>query len=93
MYERLLQTSIDKYYGIPFGICLTREFDNLAVAGRCVSATQEMLGALRVMPVSISTGQAVGTAAAMSKPLASVDIAKLRETLLKDGVILEYSEK
>ena len=90
MYERLLQTSIDKYYGIPLGICLTREFDNLAVAGRCVSATQEMLGALRVMPASISTGQAVGTAAAMSKPLAFVDISKLRETLANDGVILEY---
>lgn len=87
--RKMTETKLAKRYGIPLGICLTREYDNLAVAGRCVSATQEMLGALRVMPAAMSTGQAVGTAAALSKPLSAVNLQELRETLRRDGVILE----
>lgn len=90
--QKLTKTKIEKYYGIPFGCCLTREFDNLAVAGRCVSASRDMLGALRVMPAAMSTGQAVGTAAALSSPLADVNIAQLRETLERDGVILHFPQ-
>ena len=87
--QKLKQNSMDKAYGIPFSILLPRELDNLAVAGRCVSATQEMLGALRVMPAAISTGQAAGTAAALHTPLSEVNIAQLRNTLQNDGVLLQ----
>lgn len=39
--------------------------DNLLVAGRCVSATHEALGAIRIMPAVFAMGQAAGTAGAM----------------------------
>ena len=89
-YEKLLNTAIEKFYGIPYSILLPEAFDNLGVAGRCVSAEQSMLGSLRVMPACLAMGQALGTAAAMSKDLANVDIKKLQNKLLEDQVILDY---
>ena len=81
---------MEKCYGIPFSIMLPEKFDNLAVAGRCVSAEQAMLGSLRVMPACMAMGQAAGTAAAMSRPLAKVNIKALQKKLNADKVILSY---
>ena len=89
-YLKLLNNSIEKFYGIPFSIMLPEKFDNLAVAGRCVSAEQAMLGSLRVMPACMAMGQAAGTAAAMSRPLAKVNIKALQKKLRADKVILSY---
>ena len=90
LYERLVKNSMEKCYGIPFSIMLPQDIDNLAVAGRCVSAEQAMLGSLRVMPACMAMGQAAGTAAAMSTPLAKADIKELQQKLLADNVIMDY---
>ncbi len=90
LYERLIKNSMEKCYGIPFSIMLPQDIDNLAVAGRCVSAEQSMLGSLRVMPACMAMGQAAGTAAAMSRPLAKVNIKALQKKLSADKVILSY---
>ncbi|MDR1282196.1 MAG: FAD-dependent oxidoreductase [Opitutaceae bacterium] len=42
-------------------------FDNLAAAGRCISATHEAAGSFRVMPTCMNLGEAVGTAAALAR--------------------------
>ena len=89
--EELLDTSINKFYGVPFSIMLTNEVDNLGVVGRCVSASRGMLGALRVMPIVIAMGQALGTAAALSNPVANVNIPELQKILLQEGAILDYA--
>ena len=58
----------------------------LGMAGRCLSATHEALGALRVIGTALATGEAIGVAAAIAArertPLASVDPESVRERIL-----------
>lgn len=48
--------------GIPLGALVSRTHSRLGMAGRCLSATHEALGSLRVIGTSLATGQAIGTA-------------------------------
>lgn len=52
-------------YQVPYGVLVPREVANLLVAGRCISATHEALGAIRVMVNCMQFGQAAGAAAAL----------------------------
>lgn len=54
------------YYEIPYRCLIPLGIENILVAGRCVSSTQEGHGAIRIMPSCAAMGQAAGTAAAMS---------------------------
>jgi ribulose 1,5-bisphosphate synthetase/thiazole synthase len=53
-------------FGIPYRSLVPREVDGLLVAGRCASATQAAMGAMRHMGTAMATGQAAGTAAALA---------------------------
>lgn len=82
-----------KSYGIPFRCLIPQNMENILFAGRCISATQEAQGSLRVMPPSFSLGQAAGTAAALSalgrvRPR-KLDIEKLRKTLVENGQVVD----
>jgi hypothetical protein len=80
-------------YQIPLGCLLVRDFDNLLVAGRCISATHEAHGSTRVSGTAMALGQAAGTAAAMAcseaSPLRRITISKLQQRLIEQGVILK----
>ncbi len=52
------------FHGIPYRCLIPRGIDNLLVAGRSVSCERPVLGAVRVMPVCMSMGEAAGIAAA-----------------------------
>lgn len=78
---------------LPYRTLLPQGLTNVLVAGRCASATHEAAGALRVMINAMSFGQAAGTAAAQAVQagharVRDVDISKLRERLMRDGVPL-----
>lgn len=80
-------------HGIPFRCMLPVGLKNVFVAGRCISTDHYAHGSLRVMPPSLVTGEAVGTAAGLiykaSKPdVHSVDVAKLRSRLREMGQLL-----
>lgn len=79
-------------YGIPYRCLIPKGFDGILFAGRCISATQEAHGSVRVMPPSFSIGQAAGTAAALSTinktSVRDVDIVLLQETLVKNGQVI-----
>ena len=81
------------HYDIPYRILVPRKADNLLVAGRCVSATHEALGAIRVQPICMMMGQAAGTAAALCQKHgcapSALPIDALQAELKKQGVILE----
>jgi len=53
------------YYQVPFGALRPERFENLFVAGRCISADHDALASTRVMAPSMVLGQAAGTAAAL----------------------------
>ena len=77
---------------IPYESLLPKEIDNLIVAGRCISAEREVLGAIRIMGPSMQMGQAAGTAAALAFThhcgiFADVHIPQLQDILWKDGVL------
>lgn len=82
-------------YGIPLGICLSKDVDNLMMAGRNVSVTHAALGTVRVMGTTALMGQAVGTAAALAiqeelavKEFAATHSVELKQVLLRDGCYL-----
>ncbi len=66
---------------IPLNSLVSNTYESLGAAGRCMSATREALGALRVIATSMTTGEALGFAAARScssGDLTSVDPAWIR---------------
>ena len=56
----------NEWFEIPYRSLLVKGFDNLLVVGKCMSATHEATGAIRVIPPCILTGEAAGTAAALA---------------------------
>lgn len=80
------------YYTIPYRSLVPKGIDNLLVAGRCISATHEAHGSLRVMPPCFATGQAAGTASALAlethaRPI-EIDTTLLRESLSQQGALV-----
>lgn len=75
---------------LPYGSLLPQKVENLLVAGRCISAEEEAMGQLRLIPVCSASGQAAGTAAALAlnagiKPR-QIDVSLLQNNLKKQGV-------
>jgi hypothetical protein len=80
-------------YGIPYRALVPRGMDNLLVAGRMMTVDLVAHNSTRNTVCCLLCGQAAGTAAAMAAEgeIASleVDIQRLRESLMRDGVLLE----
>lgn len=80
------------WYEVPYRCLVPKRVDGLLVAGRCVSATYEGQGAVRIMPNCMALGQAAGTAAALcvQKGVSprKLDTGILRKKLLEDGAII-----
>lgn len=85
--ERLHETRYKdgENYGIPYRAILPKGLENVYITGRSVSCDREIQSSLRVMPGCFVTGQAAGSAAAMSLASGgrtrSVDVAKLRANM------------
>jgi len=79
-------------YTIPYRSLIPLNIENLLVGGRCISTTSEALASTRVMVTCMATGEGAGTAAAIAVKdnvsLRDLDIAKLKKTLIDQGVIL-----
>ncbi len=81
-------------YGIPYGVLVARDMENLMFAGRCAACTHMAMSSTRVMATAAVMGQAAGTAAAMAMRLGtdpagvSAHIDELQQTLLVDDAYL-----
>lgn len=80
-------------WGIPYRILFCRELSNLLTAGRSVSCDYDTMDELRLIPNCIRTGQAAGVAAAIAVNdgcgVEDVNVNKLRESLVKQNVIID----
>jgi hypothetical protein len=79
-------------YGYPYRSMLPAKVDNLLVAGRCGSATQEGMAAGRAMGNMMELGQAAGVAAALAVRKGArprdLDAREIQERLAAMGVKL-----
>ncbi len=75
-------------YEVPFGTLYHPSVQNLICAGRCTSVTDEMWDVMRVIPCCAVTGEAAGTAAAISDDFTALSIELLQKTLQAQGVML-----
>ncbi|MEI6303581.1 MAG: FAD-dependent oxidoreductase [Betaproteobacteria bacterium] len=77
---------------LPYRMIVPRRVDNLFVAGRCASMTQEGQSAARVSGACFVMGEAAGTAAAMALQSGGVpralDVTTLQAALTRNGAWL-----
>lgn len=82
-----------EYYKIPYRSLIPKEYENLIVSGRCISATHEAQSAIRVMPICASLGEAAGTAVAVAyatgKTIHTLDVKLLRAKLSASGAAIQ----
>ncbi|WP_020617183.1 FAD-dependent oxidoreductase [Paenibacillus daejeonensis] len=97
-YDQTTDYAVKSYcgpYGIPLRVCMSKDVDNLMMAGRNVSVTHAALGTVRVMGTTALMGQAVGVAAATKvreglsgEELLAQKMEFIQQTLLRDGCFL-----
>ena len=75
-------------FEVPFATLFNSSVKNLIMAGRCTSVDDELWDVMRVIPCCAVTGQAAGTAAAMTDDFSAIDIAVLQRKLENSGVVL-----
>lgn len=79
-------------YEVPFETLYNSKVKNLIFAGRCISVNEEMWDIMRVIPCCAVTGQAAGTAAAMTDDFSKLNVKELQNVLKNGGVILHEKE-
>jgi hypothetical protein len=82
-------------YGIPLRMLISKDIDNLMMAGRNVSTTHCALATVRVMATTALMGQAAGVTAALAHrkqqtvaTIAIHDAGAVQQALLRDGCFL-----
>lgn len=79
-------------YEVSFRTLYSSRVKNLICAGRCTSVTDNMWDIMRVIPCCAVTGQAAGTAAALTDDFSRIDISALQQILRQNGVILHEQD-
>ena len=79
-------------YEVPFRTLYCKQIKNLIVAGRCTSVDETLWDVMRVIPCCAVTGQAAGTAAAITDDFSSLDVIELQHLLVEGGVVLHEKD-
>lgn len=97
-YDTFSEYMVKSYcgpYGFPLRALISKDLDNLMMAGRNLSATHAALGTLRVMGTTALMGQAAGVAAAIAlengveiKAVPESFADRVQQQLLRDGCFL-----
>ncbi len=85
-----------KVWEIPYRTLLSAELENVAAAGRCISSDGDAWEVTRVIQAAALTGEAAGTAAALSlsrnKALPELDVPALQQQLRENGNRIHLGE-
>lgn len=79
-------------YEVPYRTLYNKQLRNVICAGRCISVDDGMWDISRVIPPCIVTGEAAGTAAAMTSDFVMLSYEELAKELRKHGQKLNFSE-
>ena len=79
-------------YEVPFRTLYNKNIKNLIAAGRCTSVNETLWDVMRVIPCCAVTGQAAGTAAAMTDDFSTLDVSTLQKKLQRAGVVLHEKD-
>jgi len=79
-------------YEVPFRTLYNAKVKNLICAGRCTSVNEKMWDIMRVIPCCAVTGQAAGTAAAITDDFSALDVNELQMILKSNGVVIHETE-
>lgn len=79
-------------FEVPFSTLHSAKVRNLITAGRCTSVTDNMWDIMRVIPCCAVTGQAAGTAAALTDDFTKIDSQELQRILRQNGVVLHEQD-
>jgi len=86
------RTEGEPLISIPYRCLVPKEVDGLLSAGRCISIDSMVHSCARLIPPSLATGQAAGTAAAMAVAQGveprEIDRAELQKSLVEQDVRL-----
>lgn len=86
-------TQLQRAFGLPYGSFVARDVENLFLAGRTLSVDSTVYAAARVMGPLIQASEGIGIAAALcvqnGQLPKEVQVAKVREKMLKKGAILQ----
>ena len=78
-----------EWYEIPYRSLLPKGFENLLVAGHCISSTHEAQSSYRIMPYCAELGHAAGCAVALAKrsgkTVRTLDVKELQGILRSEG--------
>lgn len=77
-------------YQLSFRSLYGKDVKNLITAGRCIYSTQNMWDITRVIPVCAVSGEAAGTAAAISDDFAKLNVKTLQDKLVAKGVKISF---
>jgi len=91
-HDTVAKPYADTEMRVPYRSLVPQRLENLLVAGRCISAQQDAMVPLRLIPVCLVTGQAAGTAAALAVKdnvaPRQLDVPLLQRTLINQGMNL-----
>lgn len=79
-------------FEVPFRTLYNSNLKNLICAGRCTSVSQSMWDIMRVIPCCAVTGEAAGTAAALTDDFSALDVSELQKILAQNGVVLHEKD-
>lgn len=79
-------------YEVPFRTLYSPKVRNLICAGRCTSVNETLWDVMRVIPCCAVTGQAAGTAAAMTDDFPGLDVRQLQDALRSSGVVIHEKD-
>lgn len=79
-------------YEVPYRTLYSKEVKNLIVAGRCTCVNETLWDVMRVIPCCAVTGQAAGTAAAMTDDFSVLDVSALQQKLQENGVVIHEKD-
>ena len=79
------------YYTIPYGSLVSKDMDNLLVAGRCISCDHEAQASIRIMPICCATGEAAGVASSLISKQGvnakDLDVKTVQNILKQNGAL------